>query len=286
MVLKIIRFPLVRLVIALAFFAAAMFGAVFVSSLIKQQTSLEPGPVLSLLNTTLFAGGALLAYAIYVRLVEWRPVSELAISRSLLEVSVGLLVGAGMISVVIAILYALGYYEISGFREPGLLLTPFIATWVAGVTEEVALRGIIFRIVEEWLGTWIALAFSALLFGFLHLGNPNSSLLAAVAIAIEAGILLGAVYMVTRRLWAAIGLHAGWNFTLGSVYGGAVSGGESEGLLISKFTGPDIMTGGAFGVEASIVTMVVGLLLAIFYLTRAGRRGNFIAPFWSRPKGA
>src|SRR3546814_4514721 len=91
------------------------------------------------------------------------------------------------------------------------------------------MRGVIFRLIERWLGSWIALAISAALFGAGHLANPNASWFAAVCIALEAGIMLGAIYMVTRRLWAAVGIHAAWNFTQGGIYGIAISGLDTQG---------------------------------------------------------
>jgi uncharacterized protein len=97
-----------------------------------------------------------------------------------------------------------------------------------------------------------ALVISGLVFGLLHVANPNATLLAGLAIAIEAGILLGGVYMLTRRLWLAMGLHLAWNLTQGGVYGVAVSGHAMDGLLESALSGPAWLSGGAFGAEASV----------------------------------
>ncbi len=97
------------------------------------------------------------------------------------------------------------------------------------------MRGVLFRIVEESLGSWIALALSAALFGALHAFNPGATLTSSIAIALEAGVLLAAVFMVTRRLWMVIGLHTAWNFTEGGVFGASVSGGDAHGMLASQF---------------------------------------------------
>jgi len=195
-----------------------------------------------------------------------------------------MLIGAGFISSVMGVLYLAGYVEINGVCCADLLAAPLIAAIATGFIEEIALRGVIFRIIEEWLGAWISLLFSAALFGALHLGNDNATLIAALAIALEAGVLLAAVYMVTRRLWVVIGLHAGWNFTLGGIYGGAVSGFAQEGLLDATIVGPDLVTGGAFGVEAPVVTIAIGLILALYFLFRAGQKNRFIAAPWRRAK--
>ena len=150
--------------------------------------------------------------------------------------------------------------------------------------EEILLRGLIFRLLEKWLGSWAALTISALLFGLAHIANPNSSLFAAIAIALEAGILLAAVYMVTRRLWAVIGLHMAWNFTQGGIFGVAVSGNEIEGLLASVMDGPELLTGGAFGAEASIPAILICTGIGLACLRRAHLDGRFVAASWHRFK--
>jgi hypothetical protein len=89
--------------------------------------------------------------------------------------------------------------------------------------------------------------------------------------------MIGAAFMLTRRLWLPMGIHFAWNFTQAGIFGSAVSGnGAESGILHAAFTGPDWLTGGAFGVEASIVTIALGLVVGIFFIGRAYRRGNII----------
>ena len=154
----------------------------------------------------------------------------------------------------------------------------------SGFAEEILVRGVIFRITEEGLGTWIALAISSLLFGMAHVANPGATVLSGLAIALEAGVLLAAGFVLTRRLWLPIGLHAGWNFVQGGVFGVAVSGFQFGGILKSGLHGPEILSGGAFGAEASIFAVGFCLLAGIALLAAARRLGRFVPPFWSRPR--
>ena len=144
------------------------------------------------------------------------------------------------------------------------------------------LRGLFFRLVEAWLGSWAGLILSAVLFGALHLGNDNATLLAGAAIALEAGVMLAALFMVTRRLWAVIGLHAAWNFAQGGVFGIAVSGNAVNGLLVPRISGPEWLTGGAFGAEASLPAVVICTAFGGAMLVLAARRGQFMPPVWVR----
>jgi hypothetical protein len=136
------------------------------------------------------------------------------------------------------------------------------------------------RVVEEWLGSWVSLAVSSLVFGFLHLNNPTATVLGAVFISVEAGLLLAAAYMLTRRLWMSIGFHMAWNYTQSGVFSGIVSGGDSDpGLVKPTIDGPLLLTGGTFGLEASLTAFVLCTATGVFLLVRAIRRGHLVRPF-------
>ncbi|MET0982168.1 MAG: type II CAAX endopeptidase family protein [Telluria sp.] len=227
----------------------------------------------------------LLTYGAYVRHVEKRPAAELSRPGALPEFGAGLLIGASMVTVQVGILYALGYYELAGVNAWTMkLIQPLAVMLFIGVVEEVIGRGIIFRITEESLGSRPAILLSALLFGLAHLPGEGADIM-AIGITMVAGAFFAAAYMLTRRLWLCIGIHAAWNYTMGSIFSVAVSGRESKGLLVGTLTGPDWVTGGSYGLEASLPTLLVLVLVGgcFFWLARA--RGGFAAPKWRRASG-
>jgi hypothetical protein len=226
---------------------------------------------------------ALAAYLILVKLIEQRRVSELSPHDIPRFGTAGLLIGAVLFSLVVAVLWLAGSYHVTG-TDPQVNWLPgvLVAGIGAGIGEEIVVRGVLFRIVEEGLGSWWALAISALFFGAAHIFNPGATLWSSAAIAIEAGVLLALLYAVTRSLWACIGLHAAWNIMQGTVYGIPVSGGKVDGWLVSRRTGPDWLSGGAFGAEASVVALLVCLLLSLALLIVALRRGSIVPPCWRR----
>ena len=122
-----------------------------------------------------------------------------------------------------------------------------------------AVRGVVFRRLEQGLGTTIALVISAVLFGLMHAGNRGATWISTLAIVLESGVLLGLAYTATRSLWLPIGLHFGWNFTEGGIFGAAVSGGQNTGLIVAPLSGSPLITGGAFGPEASLAALIVSL---------------------------
>ena len=116
--------------------------------------------------------------------------------------------------------------------------------------------------------------------------NPGASPIAAVGIAFEAGVMLGAAYMLTRSLWAPIGLHAAWNFTQGEIYDIPVSGLPVHGVVNAKLCCNPLLTGNGFGLEASLIAMVVATLFGIWLLWLAIRRGELVQPRWVRRRRA
>ena len=125
---------------------------------------------------------------------------------------------------------------------------------------------------------------TALLFGFSHLSNPHATVWSAIAIALEAGISLGAVYMATRSLWFAMGLHTAWNFLQGTIFGVAVSGNgaPTDSLFRPLIQGNPWLTGGAFGIEASVIAVGLGLGLGLYLLVHAVRQKRIMRGLWRR----
>jgi len=223
----------------------------------------------------------LLAYWLLAKVIEHRPLSELDWRKSP-QLLLGLLAALLLFSLVAAELWAANAYTISGWGDAPLWTLFLLTAVVPGITEEIISRGILFRLTEEGLGTWIALLVSALFFGFAHIGNPGATAWSSIAISIEAGLLFGLLYHVTRSLWWCIGLHAGWNFVQGAVFGIPVSGIRVDGLFDSQLQGPDWLDGGGFGAEASVMTVLTCAAASLWLLQRMLRARSVVAPFWKR----
>lgn len=195
------------------------------------------------------------------------------------DIVFGLLLGAGLITLVILELTAAGFYRIVAVRVSRDLGYAALLLLADAVLEELLFRGVIFRLIEEWAGTWIALAASAVLFGLAHAANPGATWFSSLAIALEAGVLLGAAFVVTRNLWFPIGLHFAWNFFEGPVFGSEVSGHQFlASAVVSQIAGPALLTGGRFGPEAGLFALVTCLVAAVALLAYAARR-SLIVPF-------
>ncbi len=216
-----------------------------------------------------------LAYGLLIRLIERRKAKELALVPGLAMAPLGIAIGAGLFCAVIAILWLEGLVSFGGSLNASGLVPALSMAIASAVGEELVFRGVLFRIVEDSLGTTFGVIVSAALFGLLHALNPGATIMSTAAVGLEAGVLLAAAYAASRNLWLPIGLHLGWNFTEGGIFGAAVSGGQGHGLLDTRISGPPLWSGGAFGPEASVAAVGVCLAVAAIFLWRAVAAGRW-----------
>lgn len=260
-----------RLVIQFAVVAAiALAGSTLVNTVAWN-------PPLTLILGLGTAATALLGYRWVVRRTEHRTPDELSRAGAVSALARGTLIGVGLFAAVILNIAFLDGYQLLGWGSPAgaVALVGFMAA--AAVTEELLFRGILFRIFEQWAGTWIALVLTAALFGLSHLLNPHATVWGALAIAVEAGAMLAAAYAASRTLWFPIGLHFGWNCAAGPIFGTEVSGNDTpDGLLHAVMNGPTALTGGEFGPEGSVYAVLFATVLTVVFLWLAHRRGRFV----------
>jgi uncharacterized protein len=242
---------------------------VFLAFTTAVQIPLQTAHVPQAFAALVLLAAAFAAYIAWVRLAERRPVHELSLRGSFGETAIGVCGGIALFAIVIALLAFAGAYHIRGSSSVAVVFTPLLVWFAGAVCEEIAFRGLLFRTMQEAGGTWIALAISALFFGLAHAANPSATIFSSFAIAIEAGVLLALAYTVTRRLWLPIGIHTGWNFAEGTIFGVSVSGTQAHpvSLLHGALSGPPLISGGSFGPEASVAAIAVcALASAALYL--------------------
>jgi membrane protease YdiL (CAAX protease family) len=275
----IVAYPLTLLVIGCAMVVAA---ALLASQLMRLLPYDRSSPLAAMAGLVV-AAASLLAYKAFKRWVERSPDAELARKGAARELALGLVGGFLLFSLMTGVVWLLGGIEVTGLRGWGHFWPMLGIAIYSGLFEELLFRGLALRLLEPLIGSWRALSATSALFGGAHLLNPDANLFAALAIALEAGVLLGGAYLLTRRLWLCVGIHAAWNFTQGWVFSLPVSGGEAPlGLLVTRRAGPDWLTGGDFGLEASLVAMVVATIAGSVMLAFAVRSGKLIAPAWVR----
>ncbi|WP_332878889.1 CPBP family intramembrane glutamic endopeptidase [Massilia sp. S19_KUP03_FR1] len=223
----------------------------------------------------LAAALGLVGYIAYVRRIERRAVTELHGPAQGIELGAGLALGTLLFLGAVGIVALAGDFDVIGTANWRACAKAFTDMMFVALIEEILFRGVIFRLCERSQGTWLAIVISALLFGLAHL--PNEGMTAfAVGNTVIAGVMFAAAYLQSRRLWLPIGLHFSWNFVSDGVLSLPTSGNAAHGLLQLRLTGPDWLTGGAYGLEGSVVTLILMTVVSAILLLRAMREGQCI----------
>lgn len=273
---------LIRILFALAF----VFTGFVLFSIIQLKTgiNLESPVYARVFLFVLFVCLSLLPYFAYLRLIEKRGLSEYSLKHAVREILLGLGLGFLFISLIVALLAVAGIYRVIGVGFSTGIISILLLSLTAGFIEELLFRGIAFRLLEKGLGTWIAIVITGGMFGMLHIWNANATLVSSLAIMIETGALLAFIYMLTRRLWTVSAFHFAWNFTMGGIYGIPVSGVQTVGFLRPELNGPDMLTGGPFGAEASLPAAILAVILTLLILKQVLDKKLIILPPWMQQK--
>ena len=276
---RILRFPIVKLIAFLIIFAILQ---IITDSIIEDLPGKNTPWLLGHLGVTLFAiMPFVIAYIVLVRVIEQRPISEFAATTAWRGLAQGMILGVAMMSLLVGVMVLSGVYHIKGWQDIPWQDIIDVGIW-AGIVEEIFFRGVVLRMLEELFGSWVAITLSGLLFGFLHAGNPNADWWSSTAIAIEAGLLFGVLFCLTRSLWVVIGLHAAWNIAQGPLYGVTVSGIAQHGIIDAQIDGPWWLTGGDFGLEAALTSVVLSLIITGYFSYRLAQSNQVIGPWWRR----
>lgn len=278
---RIADFPLVAMVIAIALLA----GTVWLAGMgIRQLPHWGiPDASRQMIAGLAVVGLVIAVYKYAICKLGENPRDDLRSEHAGRDLGLGLAGGALLFSLVTAVAALAGVYDIVGWGSTRSILYALVMIGIIpGVIEEVLFRGILFRHLEDFGGSWFALALTSALFGVAHIFNPNATYFSSFAIAVEAGVLLGGAYMLTRSLWAPIGVHAAWNFTQGEIFDVPVSGMDGKGLVEAKLSGSELLSGGTFGLEASVIALVIATGAGVWLVVRAVRAGHVLRPWWVR----
>ncbi len=212
----------------------------------------------------------LLLYNLLIRYVEANDACKIAPRKDISSIGNGLFIGFSYFIIVTVTMSLCGYYHIKSIQfDWEKQLFSFTLFFLVAVSEEIFFRGILFRMINRRWNIWAALVISALIFGGLHIFNDNATLWSSIAIAIEAGSLLGAAYAYSKNIWLPIGIHWIWNYTQGNILGFPVSGEDNVTSIITpEISGPQWLTGGSFGAEASVISAVIGLLISLWFIRK------------------
>ena len=281
---KFIQFPITRIFIAILFLApvsilANLIGLELLKSLAEPYYTL-----LRYLRDIILFILFLVAYRSYTNYVENRKALELNTKSFIPEIGLGFFISIGVVCFMVILLMLLGYYRIDSFNSPQVFADRIAEYYMGSFIEELIFRLILFKLVEEFAGSWIGIIVQGLVFGFAHIGNENATIWTSLSLVISDTILFGAAYMLTRRIWLIWGMHFSWNFFQEGIFGMPNSGYQKDGLIRPIINGPEWITGGKFGIEASIISTLILFVLGLIILKKAIEKNQLVLPVWKRNK--
>ena len=211
-------------------------------------------------------------YVLLMKFYEKRRITEFSKKGAFGGLVGGFLLGFGVITAEVGILYLLGYYEVIQVNE-FLDFLPNITFIIGGaMLEELVFRGLAFRILRKWKGLTVAVIVSAILFQLPHFMNPHESFLPAT-LGIIFGVAHALMYVYSRGIWLPFAFHVGWNLAQ-PAWGTTLSGIDEFPLLVqSQMNGPELITGSAFGIEDSLLSMATLVILSIVLYLQSAKRG-------------
>ena len=197
--------------------------------------------------------------------------------RNMFDLFGGFILSGFMIGLLFLLLLLFGYLDVENIGYNSDVLSTFSTVLLlffgiglaVGWWEELVFRGYLLQNLKEGIGIKWAVILSSLFFGVLHILNPNGTILSSILITLITFLLVFG-WLRTGQLWIPIGIHAGWNFFMGPIFGFPVSGNIAESYVKHAITGPDWITGGDFGPEGGIIVLPVVLIgfIALFFWTK------------------
>ena len=279
---KITRFPLVRIiVVALFILPYLLIRNNFLADLVASSSGVfHIAFVIADAAVSLFV--MLFLYRLYSRWIEKRKAVEISGHKSLQELGSGILISFGLVGIMVLLMVLLGYYRIERIDSPDILIDTFVFFGMGAFVQVLAFRLVLYRLTEELLGSWLAFAFIAIIFGAVHLGNPDAGLWSTISL-ILGDVLLFAAFIYTRRIWLVWGIHWGWNFFQDGVFGMPNSGiTELPSWIQPIIQGPGWITGGVFGIETSVISVFLSLVVGLIILKAAIEKNQIVLPIWNR----
>jgi membrane protease YdiL (CAAX protease family) len=271
---RVLYFPLTKIIIGVSV-CFSLFVVIqnfvlkpFFYSIIQDKSIADP--IIIFLSVIVL----LVSYYYLFRFYDKREITELSLKHLPKEMFGGFLFGFLTISLSIFILYLLGFYQAISITTAHYSARFFTVLIFAAIVEDLFHRGLIVRVMENWLGTHIAIVI-AMLVELQHVSNPNTNLFSFFLYLIW-GFTMAMMFIYTKRIWLPYFFHIGWNFAQ-PFYGSNLTGTNDMGSIIqSKFTGPELLTGGAVGIEGSVFTVSFLLFIgiALYYLSK--REGKIV----------
>ncbi len=278
---KFFNFPLTRFVMIFLFLAPIIIinSAVVMGVIDKLE---EPvATYIDILRHLITIPVLLYSYKLYCQVVEKREAVEISPNGAMKHWLVGASVAAILVSLFVLMIDWIGDFTVLEYRGGLQIVSNFLTFGTGSLLQDIVLLCVVFRLLEEIIGTWASLVISLVIFGGVHLANENETLTNVSMLMLSSLIIVGP-FILTRKIYLSWGFHAGWNFMQAGIFGMLNSGIQFNGWIVSQVTGPWWITGIPVGIEGSPISVVIDAAIGIAFIVYASKRGLIVPPKWRR----
>jgi hypothetical protein len=273
----ILSFPLTRIAIGLTLCLGIGLAAMLGMQQLLSQTSL-PSSEKDPISGTVFAFLVCAVYILLYQRYENRKITELSNPKLPQHLAAGALLGAGLAGTVVLIQCLTHVLAVTETRPFLPLLPTLWNIFVNATIAETLIIGIVFRILQDWLGSYLALVVLFAIFFILHITAPGATPISAACVAMHI-FLCCTAFIYSRSLWLPIAIHFAWDFSFAAIYGASVNGYTmDDSLLATSTNGPDLIAGGYFGPQGSIQAGLLCLLTGALLLQISRKQNQIIRP--------
>jgi membrane protease YdiL (CAAX protease family) len=273
----ILSFPLTRIVIGLTLCLGIGLAAMLGMQRILNLTSL-PSSEKDPISGTVFAFLVCAVYILLYQRYENRKITELSTPKLPQHLAAGALLGAGLAAAATLIQYLTHVLTVIETRPFLPLLPTLWNIFVNATIAETLIIGVVFRIMEDWLGSYLALIVLFVIFFILHITAPGATPVSAGCVSMHT-FLCCTAFIYTRSLWLPIAIHFAWDFSFAALYGASINGYTMDDSLLNTNTnGPDLISGGYFGPQGSIQAGLLCLFTGALLLQISRKQNLIIRP--------
>jgi membrane protease YdiL (CAAX protease family) len=279
---KILNFPVLKIIVGIILLNVGLFILQSLVQLILSSFHIINDLIQSSCIFIIRIIGLYYLYLLFIRIYEKRKPSEIAFKKCTLnQIFLGSLIGILCISFITGINCLFGWISIENVNESPDILRGIYDTVFFVLLQDFVFFLILFRITEKYLGTYLTILITGLIFGFNHLLFPEYTFINGIFLFINITFIFSALYLKSRTLWEIFGFHLAYNFIQSNVLGVNITSGI-QSIFKLHVEGPVLLTGDISGLESSLPAVLYSILIGGYYLVKEKKQGKFLKPIWTK----
>lgn len=279
---KILNFPLAKILIGIVLINVGIFIVRSMIQLLLNSFHIENSLIYDSIIFITRIIALISIYWFFIRIYEKREPDEILFrGNSIKKIFFGAIIGLLCIGTVLVINILSGWISVINVHESPDILQGLYYTAFYVLLQDFVFYLILFRITEKYLGTYLTILITGLIFGFEHLFFPEYEFINGIFLFINILFIFSALYLRSRTVWEIFGFHLIYNFIQSIVLGVSIPDGM-QSVFTLQIDGPVLLTGDKSGLESSAIAALFCIITGGYLLIKEKRQGKFVLPFWAK----